>query len=142
MLATGGRGKVLHIYSAATYELITAPLNIEGRIWGIDFSKLPSETVSPKASKSPANSQYISEIAVASGADMAIVFDTSFQPRLQVHRPRTARTIRFHPSLPIVAIGDGSGFVAIVDYEQEETLKEFRVGSRVNTGTISHSDSS
>ena len=129
---------MLHMYSADTFEPISSPLKIEGRIWGIDFSKMPTSSTSPKVLKSPGNSPSNSHLAVATGADMAIVFDPTFQPWLQVHRPRTARAIRFHPSLPVVAIGDGSGFVAIVDYEQEETLREFRVGSRVNTGKPLH----
>ena len=122
------------MYSANKLELISSPINIEGRIWGIDFSKIPTGAASPKGPKGHGNPPLVSQLAVASGADMAIIFDASFQPWLQVHRPRTARTIRVHPSQPIIAIGDGSGFVAIVDYEREETLKEFRVGSRVNTG--------
>ena len=32
-----------------------------------------------------------------------------------------------------MAIGDGSGYVAVVDIEHEDTVKEFRAGSRVNT---------
>ena len=32
-----------------------------------------------------------------------------------------------------MAIGDGSGYVAIVDVEREDTMKEFRAGTRVNT---------
>lgn len=64
---------------------------------------------------------------------MAIIFDTKFQPCLQVHRPRTARCLKYHPSLPLLAIGDGSGLLSVVDYANEETIKEFHVGSRVNT---------
>ena len=126
---------MLYLYSSDNFELITSPLKIEGRIWGIDFSKMPSDAPAASTPKSSSTSTYIiSQLAVASGADMAIVFDNQLQPWLQVHRPRTARAIRFHPNLPIIAIGDGSGFVSIVDIEREETLKELHLGSRVNTG--------
>lgn len=133
IIATGGRGKVLYLYSAETFQLITSPLKIDGRIWGVDFSKMPAGSITPRASRNQTKSQCASHIAVASGADMAIMFDTSFQPWLQVHRPRTARALCYHPNQPLLAIGDGSGFLAILDYEQEETIKEFQVGSRVNT---------
>ncbi|CAB9511665.1 WD domain, G-beta repeat [Seminavis robusta] len=140
VLATGGRGKVLHLFNAQTFERILSQ-KIDGRIWGIDFCRTvrTDATTSPRtiagvtSPVSIATGSYGWQMAVASGADVAIIFDTSLQPWLQVHRPRTARALRYHPNLPILAIGDGSGCLAIVDYEQEETLKDFLVGSRVNT---------
>ena len=136
ILATGGRGKVIHLFSSDTFEPVTDPIKIDGRVWDIDFSRPPNPVcASPIAASDPASAISIasSQMAVASGSDVAIIFDPAFMPCLQVHRPRTARALRYHPTLPLLAIGDGSGFVAIVDYELEDTVKEFRAGSRVNT---------
>lgn len=135
ILATGGRGKVLYLFSSETYEPIVEPIHLDGRIWGIDFSppELPPPGTASDKDVVNAKSAHNSNLAVASGSDVAIIFDAKFQPCLQVHRPRTARCLKYHPNLPILAIGDGSGQVAIVDYENEETIKEFCAGSRVNT---------
>ena len=40
-------------------------------------------------------------------------------------------------ALPLLAMGDGAGLVAVVDYADEETTTEFEVGGRVNVLTFS-----
>jgi len=134
ILATGGRGKVLRLFKSETFDQIEE-IPIDGRIWGIDFSRHTAASNSnPKSEGDPS---YSYQMAVASGSDVAIIFDAAFLPCLHVPRPRTVRGLVFHPRLPILAIGDGSGYVAIVDYDQEETLKEFNAGSRINTVAFS-----
>lgn len=132
IIATGGRGKVVHIFNSDTFENVTDPIDIDGRVWGIEFRQPGSSLVAVNDTAST-NPSAAPQLAIASGADVAIIFDDAFKPCLHIHRPRTARTLCYHPILPLVAIGDGSGYVAVVDVEHEDTVKEFRAGSRVNS---------
>ena len=124
LLATGGRGKKLYIFSTETMEKLHIQEH-DGRIWDIEFAKLTRGC--------DENLDLSSAMAVASGDNKAIFYDTTdMQPTLQVLRSRTVRCISYHPMLPLVAMGDGAGMVAVVDYVAEDTTIELDVGSRVN----------
>jgi hypothetical protein len=71
-------------------------------------------------------------IAVALGNYTTVVLDESLEPTLQVARSRTMRCLKYHPTLPLLAMGDGAGTVAIVDYENQEVVHELDIGGRVN----------
>jgi hypothetical protein len=99
---------------------------LDGRVWDVRFNRRNDvESSSDKTIESCA-------IAVACGDYKTIFFDWSLQPTLQVVRPRTVRCLDYHPKLPLLAMGDGAGCLAIVDYQEEETVKELKVGGRVN----------
>ena len=99
-----------------------------GRIWDIGF--LPAMGEDDK--KEPIDQGCA--LAVASGDYKTVFFNTeNLQPTLQVLRSRTVRCLAYHPHDPVIAIGDGAGSVAIVDFKEEETISEFDVGGRVNT---------
>ena len=71
-------------------------------------------------------------IAVALGDYTTVVLDESFEPTLQVLRSSTMRCLKYHPTLPFLAMGDGAGTVAIVNYEDQEVVHELEIGGRVN----------
>jgi hypothetical protein len=99
---------------------------LDGRIWDVGFNRQKDvESSSYKVVDSCA-------IAVASGDYKMIFLDWLLQPTLQVVRPRTVRCLNYHPKLPLLALGDGAGCLAIVDYQEEDTVKEFKIGGRVN----------
>lgn len=115
LIATGGRNHVLHILSSETLKphCDDEPVEVDGRIWSIAFS--------PHG------------LAVGSSNDVATLFDAeTFTPRLKILRPRTVRSVVYHPTLPLLAVGDGGNIVSIVHYEQEETVHEFSASGRVN----------
>ena len=121
LLAAGGKGKKLHIFS--TDQMVKMhTLEPDGRIWDIDFIKTNCD-----------ESGLSCGMAVASGDYKTIFFDLkSMQPTLQVMRTRTVRCLSYHPTISLLAMGDGAGTVAVVDYVEEETIMEFEVGGRVN----------
>lgn len=119
-LATGGKGKTLFLLSSDDDSLkVVKSAKLEGRVWDIEFKKQ--------------NDVANCAIAVACGDYKTIFFDWSLQPTLQVVRPRTVRCLDFHPKLPLLVMGDGAGYLAIVDYQEEETVKELKVGGRMNS---------
>jgi len=126
-VATGGRRKVLHFFSACTYKRSRDPIQLGGRIWDIDF--IPQTVFANVGEKA----WVAANMAVATGDYMATLHDgTACLPTLQVMRTRTVRCVKYHPTLSLLAIGDGSNLVTIVDYLEEESVQEFNVGGRVN----------
>lgn len=126
LLATGGKEKTLNVFSTETGKLIhKQSIKLDGRIWDIGFVQHHFENKNGKTNETCA-------MAVASGDYKTIFFDEAFQPTLQVIRSRTVRCLDYHPNSSLVAVGDGAGIVAIVDYREEETVAEFEVGGRVN----------
>jgi WD40 repeat protein len=119
LLAAGGKDKLLHIFSASDMKRKIQPVDLGARVWDIHF--MP-QTVSHDSSF----------IAVALGDYTTVVLDESFKPTLQVARSRTMRCLKYHPTLPLLAMGDGAGTVAIVDYENQEVVHELEIGGRVN----------
>lgn len=127
LLATGGRGKALHLFTTCNFKITRGPMPLGGRIWSIDF--IPEGVISNVGVKAWA----AASMAVGTGDYICTLFDgTTFLVMLQVMRTRTVRCVRYHPLLPLIAIGDGSNLVAIVDYLEQEMLEEFDVGGRVN----------
>jgi len=52
---------------------------------------------------------------------------------LQVTRPRTVRSVKYHPTTPLLAIGDSGNDIVYIDLLGEQVMKEFRSRSRINT---------
>jgi WD40 repeat protein len=127
LLATGGKGKNLNVFSTDTGKLELKKITKQdGRIWDIGFMQQILGSEEDDINEACA-------MAVASGDYKTIFFDKeTLQPTLQVIRSRTVRCLDYHPNLPLVGVGDGAGMVAIVDYKEEETVTEFEVGGRVN----------
>jgi WD40 repeat protein len=125
LLATGGKGKELNLFSTDKLKLKQSA-KLEGRIWDIGFLKHDSGNGQDDVNE-------VCAMAVASGDYKTIFFETdSLEPTLEVIRSRTVRCLDYHPSLPLLAVGDGASMVAIVDYREEETITEFETGGRVN----------
>jgi hypothetical protein len=119
LLATGGKDKLLHIFSSSDMKRKIQPMDLGARIWDINF--MPQ-----------AVSHASSYIAVALGDYTTVLLDESFEPTLKVARSRTMRCLKYHPTLPLLAMGDGAGTVAIVNYEIQEVVHELEIGGRVN----------
>lgn len=130
-LAVGGKGKTLFLFAVQKRLNLVKSTTISGRIWDIGFIR------NNDTSKSQENNSDGCAIAVASGDYNTIFFDMSLQATLQVFRTRTVRCLDYHPTLPLLAVGDGAGMLAIVDYRQEETMEEFNIGARLNVVTFS-----
>jgi hypothetical protein len=116
LLATGGRKKLLHVFTSHLKPKGKSVL-MQGRIWDIEFV--------------PKNELPLM-LAVALGDYTTLILNTFLEPVLQIPRIRTCRCLGFHPFRPILAIGDGAATVAVVDYEDEEVVREIDVGGRVN----------
>lgn len=101
-------------------------MTLAGRVWGVGF--IPGSLVATLGEKASG-----SAMAVGTGDYVATIYDgASYQPTLQIMRTRTVRCVKYHPSLPLLAIGDGSNHVAIIDYVDEGPVEMFDVGGRVN----------
>jgi WD40 repeat protein len=122
ILATGGRDKFLYVYDSLNLQAKVEPVKLEGRIWDIDFV--------------PENLSHVSGykllLGVALGDYSTIILNENFEPVLQVSRSRTCRCLSFNPTQNLMAVGDGAGFVTIVDYSDEELVTEIDVKGRVN----------
>ena len=119
-LATGGGGKHLHVFLADKLTSRVASIDLQARVWDIDFS--------PEASAS--DSMFV---AVALGDYTAIVLSKSFEPTLQINRSRRVKCLKHHPYEPLLAVGDSAGTVAVVDISSEEIVHDMEVADRVNT---------
>jgi WD40 repeat protein len=124
LLATGGRAKLLHVFTTNDLKRRVEPIVFGGRIWDIDFVPKKLARSSPTVS-SPL-------MAIALGDYTTTVLDDSYEPVLQISRTLTCRCLKFHPSARVMAIGDGAGTVAVVDYDAGELLTELHAGGRVN----------
>lgn len=132
-LAVGGKGKTVYLYDAPSLALKVKKL-FQGRIWDLAFKPLTSFRVNDEMSDNESTMQAVGyDLAVGSGEYKALLFDQDLScPALEITRHRTVRCIDYHPSLPNLAVGDGSGTVIVVNYRHEETLVEVYVGGRVN----------
>lgn len=118
ILLVGGKKKLLHVFKADSLELKSDPIPFQGRIWDIDFVPLS------------ANSRSL-YFAVALGDYTTVILDRAMDPVLEIARTLTCRCLKFHPFLPILAIGDGAGTVAIIDCEDGEVVTELNLHDRV-----------
>uniref|UniRef100_A0A7S4HP16 Ion transport domain-containing protein n=2 Tax=Odontella aurita TaxID=265563 RepID=A0A7S4HP16_9STRA len=120
-LACGGREKQIHFVSSLDLKARCGPIQAKGRIWSIDFMRNGCKEIG---------------LAVSTGDYLATIYDIRNDlpmPTLQVSRPRTVRSLCYHPDLPVLALGDGSNHVTIIDLIEEETIWEFSVGGRVHS---------
>lgn len=124
-VAVGGKGKTLSLFSTGKSLKLLKSAKLDGRVWDICFIPRDETQQAEEELESCA-------MAVASGDYKTVFFDKNLQPTLQVVRSRTVRCLDYHPELPLLAMGDGAGFLAIVDYRLEETVKEFEIGGRIN----------
>ena len=124
IIATGGRGGKLHLLDATTLVPARIPVDLGARIWDIDFVRTPA-----------VSSTYLDTApfsAAALGDYTAVLMNGSFEPILRIMRSRTVRCLTFHPTMPLLSVGDGEGVVSIVDYVAEEIIRELPVHGRVN----------
>jgi WD40 repeat protein len=127
LLGTGGRNKILHLFNTSSFKTVLDPMPLGGRLWGIDF--IPQAVIGNVGKKFCVTSSMV----LGTGDYLATLYDgTSYLASLQVKRTRTVRCVKYHPWLPLLAIGDGSNHVVIVDFCEEEIMDEFHVGGRVN----------
>jgi WD40 repeat protein len=125
-VATGGRGRKIFVLNASDLKPRIDALEMEGRIWSIAFTPLR-----PKLEPQYKNIHY--GMVVGSGDYIATLFETeNFQPTLKILRPQTVRCVSYHPTLPLLAIGDGGNIVSIVDFNAEDIIQEINVAARVN----------
>lgn len=123
MLATGGRSKRLHLFSLEKSTLkATKQLELTGRIWDVDFVPSNLHDIGPTPLL----------LAVALGDYTTVLLDFAFDVKLQISRSLTCRCLKFHPVARVLAIGDGAGMIAVVDYDAGELLMEWDAGGRVN----------
>lgn len=126
-LVVGGRGMNLHHLNTTNFQQLCDPIPIPGRIWMVD-------SVSPLALTNVGEHASSFGMAVTYGKNTATVFDlNSNHISLEITRPRTVRCLKYHPTLPVLAIGDGSNEVIILDLVGERKLASFFVQGRVNT---------
>eukprot|EP00934_Nitzschia_sp_Nitz4_P009346 Nitzschia sp. Nitz4//scaffold208_size52459//21883//26692//NITZ4_006812-RA/size52459-snap-gene-0.6-mRNA-1//-1//CDS//3329541657//9336//frame0 len=125
-IATGGKGKSIFKFTVNDEGLHREDqIDIPGRVWGVDFK--PKGVVVPTSDGIVAYS-----LAVASGDYSAILYNESSEATLRVVRSRTVRCVGFHPKLPLLAVGDGAGSLAVIDYRREESIIDIDLGDRVN----------
>jgi Ion transport protein len=120
LLMVGGRKKLLHAFSVDGLEQKISPIPVQGRIWDIDFFS---------SSVASASALYV---GIALGDYTTIILNQAFEPILHISRPLTCRCLKFHPFSPFVAIGDGSGTVAVVDCDDGEIVVELDVQDRAS----------
>lgn len=118
---------MLHVILVANYTLKCNPIPIEERIRTIDvLSQFAYAQGGPNASSF--------SIAIGTGENVAkIMNDDTLEVTMEVSRSRSVRCLRYHPTLPILAIGDGSSCVVIEDLIEEIKIAEFSAGGRVNS---------
>jgi len=126
MILAGGRGMNLHIISNSTYLPVCKPIPTGGRIRLIDcLSHVVHSQIDGMSSVS---------IAVVTGQSFAGIYDSkTLEPTMEISRKRTVRCLCYHPSLPVLAIGDGGNNIVIVDLLGERKIAAFSVGGRVNS---------
>ena len=115
----------MHIISSSSLKSLREPIEIpNGRVNSIDFVQ-GNDSISEYG---------LDDLGMAIGtADgLVTVFSNSFEPRLQASRPRSVRCVKYHTTLPILAIGDDKNTITLVDLVQGKKYAEFDVEGRVN----------
>lgn len=127
MVVCGGREMRVHMLDAISLKKRCDPVLIGGRIWMIDaLSQKAYDDIGEYASSFG--------MAITSGRNICSVLDlVSNNVSMEITRKRTVRCQKYHPSLPVLAIGDGSSEVMVVDLAGERKLASFFVDGRVNT---------
>jgi WD40 repeat protein len=136
-LAVGGKNKTLYLYHSPSLTL-KVKRDLNGRIWDLAFKPTIKSEGKNEVDGDSTLPSLNCDLAVGSGEYKALVFDDQLVgPVLEVSRERTVRCIGYHPTLPNLAIGDGSGTVIIVNYSREDIIGERNVGGRVNVVSFS-----
>ena len=118
---------LLHVICSSTFSSVCDSIPVGGRVRSID-------TISEEAYKEIGDYGNRFGIAISTGENVARIIDMkSFELTMEVSRKRTVRCLRYHPSLPVLAIGDGGNNIIIVDLVAERKIAEFTVGGRVNS---------
>jgi hypothetical protein len=103
------------------------PLDLGGRIWMID-------SLSQAAYNEIGEYSSSFGMAVTTGRNSCSILDLEARDvSMEITRKRTVRCQKYHPTLPVLAIGDASNEVMIVDLVGERKLVSFMVDGRVNT---------
>jgi WD40 repeat protein len=127
IIIVGSKQMNLHFISSETFRPIRDPVRTGGRVRTIDcVSEDTFDDVGEYAAPYG--------IAITTGQNCSNMYDLrTFETTLEVSRSRTIRCLRYHPSLPILAIGDGGNEVMIVDLVGERKMAQFSVQGRVNS---------
>jgi hypothetical protein len=117
----------LHLIDSASLQERCRPIEIGSRVWMID-------SLSQKAYIKTGEYASSFALAITTGRNVCSVFDLETNAvSMEITRKRTVRCQKYHPSLPVLAIGDGSNEVIIVDLVGERKLASFFVDGRVNS---------
>lgn len=126
-IIAGGKGGLLHFINSRSYQPLCAPLKTGGRIKTID-------SLSQTAFSELGQQSLAFGTAITIGQNSALIIDmNTLQSTMEITRKRTVRCVRYHPSLPILAIGDGSNEVIVLDLVGERRVANFTVEGRVNS---------
>ena len=127
LIIVGSKQNHLHFISSETFRPIRDPVRTGGRVRTIDC-------ISEVALEDIGESVLSYGIAISTGQNYSNIYDMrTFEANLEVSRTRTIRCVRYHPTLPILAIGDGGNEVMIVDLVGERKIAQFAVQGRVNS---------
>jgi hypothetical protein len=132
LIVCGGKGKTVHFVEMTDqgFRRKSAPVVLEGVIFSIDFAPLYEDF---------GLQNEIKKLGLAVGTDdggggIVTLFDwNKCQKKLQVTRPRTVRSVRFHTTTPLLAVGDSGNSIVYIDLLGEQVMKEFSCRSRIHT---------
>lgn len=123
----GGKGALLYFIDGNNYQPLCKPKKTGGRINSI-------ATLCERAQLDLGDYSLTFSTAITMGQNYVEVYDmSSYNVAMKITRKRAVRCISYHPSLPIMAIGDGSNEIIIVDLVGERRIASFFVNGRVNT---------
>lgn len=126
-IATGGREKKLHFVDSTSLQNRGDPISLGGRIWMVD-------SLSEKSYFETGDYASSFAFAVSAGRNICSVLDLeTMSVSMEIARKRTVRCQKYHPCLPVLAVGDGGNEVIIVDLVGERKLASFFVDGRVNS---------
>lgn len=127
ILVCGGREMKLHMLDTISFKKHSEPIEVGGRIWMIDsLSQVAYDEIGEYSSS------FCMSITTGRNSCSILDLDTG-SISMEITRKRTVRCQKYHPTLPVLAIGDGSSEVMIVDLVGERKLFSFMVDGRVNT---------
>lgn len=127
-IACGGRERNIHFLSSSDLSKCgESIMSIGGRVTSIDF--VPKLTIDHFGDE-------VSSLNLAVGTDSctALLYDlNSRDQNLKIVRLRSVRSVRYHPYLPILAVGTDEHHVVIVNLIDEQVIKEVDAGGRVHS---------
>mmetsp|Transcript_5230 Transcript_5230/g.9965 ORF Transcript_5230/g.9965 Transcript_5230/m.9965 type:complete len:1602 (+) Transcript_5230:107-4912(+) len=127
ILVCGGREMKLHMLDTSLFKKYSEPIDVGGRIWNI-------ESLSQAAYNEIGEYSSAFCMSITTGRNVCSILDLESRDiSMEITRKRTVRCQKYHPTLPVLAIGDASSEVMIVDLVGERKLFSFMVEGRVNT---------